>query len=328
MDKSIFENTVNFFKEKLGNYKDKYNPTALFEKIKTSAKKAGANVIYYVLILYYALTKGSIPLKERILVIAALGYFISPFDFIPDFVLAGLLDDMSVLAFVVSRVYSYIDDEVKQQAKDKLKEWFGDDEIKRLKTDAINIDEHIYKLIEDSSLSKTDKKADKIESATTLKSANSAGSESINNSQNNNAMHLYIPFQQISLYSKLNHNINIEFTPISDKELRVTWIQQNIIKDIRLGIKLKMVEVKPDSIVISYYGGLAKMIISPALSYLVNRIPEIKDSINKEDGNQIRVNLANIEKLKTLLNKIELKDILIEKDGVKLMADFRIPQTK
>lgn len=328
MDKSIFENTVRFFKEKLGNYKEKYNPTALFEKIKTSAKKAGANVIYYVLILYYALTKGSIPLKERILVIAALGYFISPFDFIPDFVLAGLLDDMSVLAFVVSRVYSYIDDEVKQQAKDKLKEWFGDDEIKRLKTDAINIDEHIYKLIEESSLSKTDKKADKIESATTLKSANSAGSESINNSQNNNAMHLYIPFQQISLYSKLNHNINIEFAQISDDELRVTWIQQNIIKDIRLGIKLKIVEVKSDNIVISYDGGLAKMIISPALSYLVNRIPEIKDSINKEDGNRIRVDLANIEKLKSLLEKIELKDILIEKNGVKLMADFRIPQTK
>ena len=327
MDKSIFENTVKFFKEKLGNYKEKYNPSALFEKIKSSAKKGGANVIYYVLILYYALTKGSIPLKERILVIAALGYFISPFDFIPDFVLAGLLDDMSVLAFVVSRVSSYIDEEVKQQAKDKLKEWFGDDEIKRLKTDAINIDEQIYKLIEESPLSKTDKKADKIELASTLKPANYESSEILNNSQNN-TMHLYIPFQQLSLYSKLNHNINIEFAPISDKELRVTWIQQNIIKDIRLGLKLKMVEVKTDSIVISYDGGLAKMIISPTLSYLVNRIPEIKDSINKEEGNRIRVNLANIEKLKTLLNKIELKDILIEKDGIKLMADFRIPHAK
>ncbi len=46
MDKSIIENTLKFFKEKLGNYKEKYNPTALFEKIKCSAKKAGANVIY------------------------------------------------------------------------------------------------------------------------------------------------------------------------------------------------------------------------------------------------------------------------------------------
>lgn len=320
MDKTIFENAVKFFKEKLGNYKDKYNPAALFEKIKTSAKKAGANVIYYVLILYYALTKGSIPMKERILVIAALGYFISPFDFIPDFVLAGLLDDMSVLAFVVSRVSSYIDDEVKNQANAKLKEWFGDEEIKSLKTDALNIDKDIYKLIEESVKPKEDKK----ESELILKSANSDSVETFDNTPKNNAMHLYIPYQQISLYSKLSHNINIEFSYISDKELRVTWIQHNIIKDIRLGIKLKIVEVKSDCVVISYDGGLAKMIISPALSYLGNHIPEIKDCIKKEEGNKIRANLANLEKMKPLIEKIELKDIIIEKSGIKIMADFKM----
>lgn len=320
MDKTIFENAVKFFKEKLGNYKDKYNPAALFEKIKTSAKKAGANVIYYVLILYYALTKGSIPMKERILVIAALGYFISPFDFIPDFVIAGLLDDMSVLAFVVSRVSSYIDDEVKNQANAKLKEWFGDDEIKSLKTDALNIDKDIYKLIEESVKPKEDKK----ESGLILKSANSDSVETFDNTPKNNAMHLYIPYQQISLYSKLSHNINIEISYISDKELRVTWIQHNIIKDIRLGIKLKIEEVKSDCVVISYDGGLAKMIISPALSYLGNHIPEIKDCIKKEEGNKIRANLANVEKMKPLLEKIELKDIIIEKSGIKIMADFRM----
>lgn len=328
MDKSIVENAIKLFREKLGNYKDKYNPTALFDKIKTSAKKAGANVIYYVLILYYALTKGSIPLKERILVIAALGYFISPFDFIPDFVLAGLLDDMSVLAFVVSRVSSYIDDEVKQQANAKLKEWFGDEDIKIMKTDAINMDEDLYKLIEEASSLKKDKTEDKTESAGSLRLSNSVINENLKNVQNNNTMHLYIPFQQISLYSKLNHNINIEFIQLSDKEFRVIWIQHNIIKDIRLGIKLRILEVKSDNIIIAYDGGLANMIISPALSYLANRIPSLKDSINKEDGNRIRVDLSNIKNMRSILENIELKDILIEKEGVKLMADFRIPKAK
>ena len=138
-------------------------------------------------------------------------------------------------------------------------------------------------------------------------------------------MHFYIPFQQISLYSKLNQNINIEFSQISAKEFRLIWIQHNIIKDIRLGINLRIVEVKSDNIIIAYEGGLTKMIVAPALSYLVNRIPEMKDNINKEDGNRIRVNLANIDKLKPLLEKIELKDILVEKEGIKLLADFRIP---
>lgn len=325
MDKSIFENAVKFFKEKLENYKDKYNPAALFEKIKTTAKNAGAKVVYYVLILYYALTNDKIPLKDRILVIAALGYFISPFDFIPDFLLAGLLDDMSVLGFVVTRVWKYIDDDVKLLAKDKLKEWFGDEDIKRIKTDAINMDEDLFKLIEDASLLKTEKTDDKTDSVESLKLSNSVINENLNNVQINNTMHLYVPFQQISLYSKLNHNINIDFSYLSDKELRVTWIQHNVIKDIRLGIKLKIVEVKPDSVIISYDGVVAKMIISPALSYLVNSIPEMKAGINKEDGNRIRLNLANIEKLKPLLQKVELKNILIENDGIKLMADFRIP---
>lgn len=325
MDKSIVENAVKLFKEKLGNYKDKYNPAALFEKIKTSAKKAGANVIYYVLILYYALTKGSIPLKERILVIAALGYFISPFDFIPDFVLAGLLDDMSVLAFVVSRVSSYIDDDVKQQANAKLKEWFGDDEIKNLKTDAVNIENDICKLIEASALSEAEKIADKTELMATPKSVNSDTVVNFDDADHYKGMHLYMPYQQVSLYSKLNHNINIEFTHLSDKELRIIWIQHNVIKDIRLGIKLKIVDVQSDTVMISYDGGLAKMIISPALSYLTNRIPAIKDGLKKEDGNRIKINLANIEKLKPLLDKIELKNIFIEKSGIKLLADFRIP---
>ncbi len=122
--------------------------------------------------------------------------------------------------------------------------------------------------------------------------------------------------------------INIEFTQISDRELRLTWIQQNIIKDIRLGINLKIVEVKLDRVILASDRGLAKMIISPALSYLGNRIPEIKEGIFKEDGNRIRVELGNIEKMKPLLEKIELKDILIEKDGIKLMAGFRIPKIK
>ncbi len=325
MDKSIVENAVKFFKEKLGNYKDKYNPTALFEKIKATAKNAGAKVVYYVLILYYALTNDKIPLKDRILVIAALGYFISPFDFIPDFLLAGMLDDMSVLGFVVSRVWKYIDDDVKLQAKEKLQDWFGDDDIKRIKTDAMNVDEELYKLIEESSLLKTDKKADKKEEVASPNSAVSVSNENLNNSQNKNTMHFYIPFQQISLYSKLNQNINIEFAQISAKELRLIWIQHNIIKDIRLGINLRIVEVKSDNIIIAYEGGLTKMIVAPALSYLVNRIPEMKDSIIKEDGNRIKVNLANIDKLKPLLEKIELKDILVEKEGIKLLADFRIP---
>jgi uncharacterized membrane protein YkvA (DUF1232 family) len=38
---------------------------------------------------------------------------------------AGYTDDLGALAFAVVTVAVYIDDEVKQKAKEKLHDWFG-----------------------------------------------------------------------------------------------------------------------------------------------------------------------------------------------------------
>ncbi len=305
---------MEYFENKMAEFKNAYNPAKLMDKIKASAKKGGAKVVYYVLILYYALTKGNIPLKDRILVIAALGYFISPFDFIPDFLMAGLLDDMSILAFVASRVSTSIDDEVKKMAKDKLKEWFGDEEIDSLKDDDMNI-EKVGLLLEKAPFAASDSEvAGLIEQTKT-------SDEAFDSSR---SMQFYLPFQQVALYLKLNYNLNIELAQVSEKELRVTWVKENRIKDIRIGVNMKIEEVRGESLTLRYDGGMANMVISPALSYLLKNVPLLKSGVYKADGNRIKVELDKIEKTRLFMEKVMIQDIRVEEDGLKIFFAFRV----
>ncbi len=117
---------LNFFKQNLDKYAAFYNPNALFEKIKKVAKKAGVKTIFVVLILYYATFDKSLPIKDRLMVIAALGYFILPLDLLPDTLPLGFTDDAAAMLFVVKHIWNNISDDTLAKAKQKLSEWFGD----------------------------------------------------------------------------------------------------------------------------------------------------------------------------------------------------------
>ena len=109
----------------LVKYEKEYSEIGLWEKIKSVAKKAGIKLIYYVLVLFYAMKSENVTMAEKALIIAALGYFILPLDMIPDFIhIAGYGDDAAVLYGLIQKL-DCIDERVKAQAKSKLKEWFG-----------------------------------------------------------------------------------------------------------------------------------------------------------------------------------------------------------
>lgn len=108
-------------------YKEHYSEIGLWDKIGTFAKKAGIKTIYIVLLLYYALQSDKISAKHKALIYGALGYFILPVDLVPDLIpLAGLTDDFAALAAALASMAMSIDADVKQKAKDKLHDWFGD----------------------------------------------------------------------------------------------------------------------------------------------------------------------------------------------------------
>ena len=112
------------------SYKDKFSANGFVEKISRIAKRAGAKLVYVALVLYYTLQSDKVSVKGKAVIIGALGYLISPLDLIPDaFPIAGLTDDLTVLLYVVKKVWGDVSDDVKDKAKSKLSQWFDEEEI-------------------------------------------------------------------------------------------------------------------------------------------------------------------------------------------------------
>ena len=113
--------------EEKNDHSKNYSEDSFWEKLRKFASKAGIKVTYTALLLYYVLQKPTTPLWVKTTIIAALGYFISPLDAIPDLMLGvGYTDDLGALAMALTTATMYIDEEVKEKAKNKLKVWFED----------------------------------------------------------------------------------------------------------------------------------------------------------------------------------------------------------
>lgn len=115
----------DFNNDKLQKYEDNYSEDKLMDKLSRFAGKLGISVVYKVLLLFYVMKSPDVPIKEKALIIGALGYLILPVDLIPDAIpLLGFTDDLAALAFVVNQVRCYITENVQQMAQEKLSDWF------------------------------------------------------------------------------------------------------------------------------------------------------------------------------------------------------------
>lgn len=116
-----------FDKRKLSKYSGFYSSSNLLNKLGKVAKKAGVKVVYAVLLLYYALMDDHVTMKDKAVVLGALGYFILPFDLIPDILgPLGYSDDMTALVFALLTIWGNIKPNVHEQARKRLSEWFHD----------------------------------------------------------------------------------------------------------------------------------------------------------------------------------------------------------
>jgi uncharacterized membrane protein YkvA (DUF1232 family) len=108
-------------------YEKHFSSEAFFKKIGKYAKEAGIKAIYSGLLLYYAFESPNTPKRAKAVIIGALGYLIFPLDIVADILpVVGFVDDLGVLGFALAQVAMNIDDTVKQKAKDKLKDLFGE----------------------------------------------------------------------------------------------------------------------------------------------------------------------------------------------------------
>jgi uncharacterized membrane protein YkvA (DUF1232 family) len=115
------ENTTALVK-----YEKHFSQSKLLEKLKKVAQKAGAKVVYSVLLLFYVLVDGNVSIKDRAIIIGALGYFIFPVDLMPDLMLAlGYTDDLAMVLFSIGKIRKSITPEIELKAKSKLQEYFN-----------------------------------------------------------------------------------------------------------------------------------------------------------------------------------------------------------
>ena len=112
------------------SYANRFSQSDFVEKISRIAKRTGAKLVYAALILYYTLQSDKISANDKAIIIGALGYMISPLDVVPDAIpIVGLSDDLAVLLYVLKKVWTDVDPDIKERARQKLTKWFDEDEI-------------------------------------------------------------------------------------------------------------------------------------------------------------------------------------------------------
>lgn len=128
------EQISQYFNSNIEKFKKSYSENKFFKKIIDVAKKAGAKVVYSAFRIFYTLTLGNLSVSDKLIVTAALGYFITPIDLIPDFMsVVGLTDDFIVLTYVNSKIEDYITPEIDLMAREQVIKYFGQVNFEELK---------------------------------------------------------------------------------------------------------------------------------------------------------------------------------------------------
>lgn len=105
-----------------------YSEEGFWNKLRRYATTAGREVVEKALLLYYAAQQEKAPAWAKATIAGALGYFIVPLDAVADLTPAvGYADDLGVLVLAIAAVAAYINDDVRAQARGKMRDWFGDD---------------------------------------------------------------------------------------------------------------------------------------------------------------------------------------------------------
>lgn len=130
-------------------YEKHFSVDGFWTKLKKYAKDAGLKVVYSGLLLYYALESPKTPIKAKIQIYGALGYLILPVDLVPDLLpVVGYVDDLGALGLAIGATAMSIDKQVKQKAKEKMKDFFGQEAADN--PDVIDVDAQLVEEEKDS----------------------------------------------------------------------------------------------------------------------------------------------------------------------------------
>lgn len=91
-----------------------------------------------------------------------------------------------------------------------------------------------------------------------------------------------------------------------------------------VGVDLKVEKLEGSILHLVYSGKFGiELLISPAISFLKRLVPEKTNLISQGTGNKVFVNLAEIDKLKAVLDKVELQSISFDETHVIVEAGLK-----
>ncbi len=96
-----------------------------------------------------------------------------------------------------------------------------------------------------------------------------------------------------------------------------------------IGVELCVEKVDGSNLHIAYSGKLGvKMLITPAISFLKRLLPDKTNFITQSSNNRVIVNLAEIDQLKGVLEKVTLKNICFDEEHVIIESSLNISNCK
>lgn len=108
------------------DYEKDFSSVSFWDKVRSQAVKAGKDLIEKGLVLYYTWDDDDTPMWAKGTIVAALGYFISPVDAVPDILpVVGYTDDLGVLVAALATVGASIKKAHKKAAKQKVDDLFS-----------------------------------------------------------------------------------------------------------------------------------------------------------------------------------------------------------
>ncbi len=114
---------------KLSGYEKYYNEDTFLHKLKKLVFRLGEEVVVRILMLWFLLGSGKVPIKTRLLILAALGYLVMPADLVSDFIpVLGFTDDVAFLTYAYNQTSQYMDENIREKAEEKLQNWMSSDE--------------------------------------------------------------------------------------------------------------------------------------------------------------------------------------------------------
>ena len=137
-------------------------------------------------------------------------------------------------------------------------------------------------------------------------------------------MEVRIKYTEIEGFIKKNFQKEVVLTYVDPSTVSVSTKIKVFAFVKNVGIDLKVEELEGSKLPLVYSGKFGiELLISPAISFLKRLVPEKTNLISQGTGNKVFVNLAEIDKLKAVLDKVELQSISFDETHVIVEAGLK-----